>query len=62
MSTIFNNFIHGENSDVSVTGSYAGPSNVRIVIHSYCICLTYFLAGNLAQRRYPIVDNRDRLA
>ena len=43
MSTIFNNFIHGENSDVSVTGSYAGPSNVRIVIHSYCICPTYFL-------------------
>lgn len=29
VSTVFNNFIHGENSDVSVTGVAAGPSSVR---------------------------------
>lgn len=31
VSDIFNRFIHGEDSDVSVHGSGAGPSDVRMI-------------------------------
>ncbi len=49
VSTLFNNFIHGKDSNIVVHGASAGPEDVRpvsLVISSHLIaCL-----GNLAQR------------
>ena len=32
VSDVFNNFIHGKNSDLVVQGTAAGPSGVRLVL------------------------------
>ncbi len=51
VSTVFNNFIHGNDSDVVVHGASAGPSDVWATC-IYLITETQRPLGDLAQRGY----------
>jgi hypothetical protein len=53
VSAIFNNFIHGKDSNVMVQGASAGPSDVRGLFDfpSHRLIIRYSVVGNLAQRR-----------
>lgn len=61
VSTVFNNFIHGKDSNVIVYGDSAGPSDVR---HALCprslINHTYIVGiGDVAQPSYQDAKDRD---
>ena len=56
VSTVFNNFIHGMNSNVTVQGTSAGPSSVSDTIRS--LFEVTYTTGHLAQRRHPSFTSR----
>ena len=58
VSDIFNRFIHGEDSNVSVHGAGAGPSDVslREVVDLFVVLISPL--GHLAQRGYQDAANR----
>jgi hypothetical protein len=53
VSAMFNNVIHGEDSNLVVQGAGVTPSDVSIHIRALLPSLDTSFAGHLARRRYP---------
>ena len=61
VSTIFNNFIHGKDSNVTVYGDTAGPSDVRyaMVLHGQLTRADSMGLGDMAEPSYKDIEDRD---
>jgi len=60
VSTVFNNFVHGKDSNVAVQGDSAGPSDVRILSVYSIQSLTFVAPGYMAEQCYQKTTNRNR--
>jgi hypothetical protein len=52
VSTVFNSFVHGKDSDVTVQGDTAGPGDVCILFVYPVQSLRFVIPGHLAEQRH----------
>jgi hypothetical protein len=60
VSTVFNNFVHGKMSDVTVQGDSAGPPDVHLLSFYPIQSLTFVAPGHMAEQCYQKAANFDR--